>query len=138
MVVLDGQRFDDLVKRFGTTRLTRVSVIRGVAAGALAAVTGVKAGSDRTVEAQGSSCRGEGVNCEGGAQVCCAGLVCNGLENPTSAASAAGRVSSAARGVGAPPPQVCLPSGTCGPAVTTPCGRPASRAARRTTPVSPP
>ena len=80
---MDGQRFDDLVKQFGTTRLTRVSVIRGLAAGALAAVTGVKAGSERTVEAQGSTCRGEGVICEGGAQVCCANLVCNGLENPT-------------------------------------------------------
>ena len=36
----------------------------------------------RTVRAQ-AQCRGEGQICEGGAEKCCGGLVCNGLENPT-------------------------------------------------------
>jgi hypothetical protein len=53
-----------------------------LAAGALASVVSTKAGVEQVAQAQ-ASCRAEGVICEGGSQVCCAGLVCNGSENPT-------------------------------------------------------
>jgi hypothetical protein len=38
---MDATRFDDLIKRFATTRLTRVQTLRGLAAGGVAALTGV-------------------------------------------------------------------------------------------------
>lgn len=38
---MDANRFDDLTRQVMTTRLTRVSAIRGLAAGAVAALTGV-------------------------------------------------------------------------------------------------
>jgi len=37
---MDGDRFDDLIKRLGTTRLTRLTALRGLAVGGLAALTG--------------------------------------------------------------------------------------------------
>jgi hypothetical protein len=39
---MDGTRFDDLIKRLGTRRLTRLSVLRGLTAGGVAAVTGMR------------------------------------------------------------------------------------------------
>ncbi len=80
-----GQRFDDLVKQLGTKRLSRVSMLRGGAGGDRAAPTGAKVGTTQTAEAQGTQaqCKGEGSICEGGPDKCCAGFVCNGLENPT-------------------------------------------------------
>ncbi len=38
---MDGTRFDDLIKRLGTTRLTRLSVLRGLAGGGVA-ITGMR------------------------------------------------------------------------------------------------
>ena len=40
---MDGDRFDDLIKRLGTTRLTRLTALRGLAVGALAATLGIAA-----------------------------------------------------------------------------------------------
>src|SRR5687768_3721735 len=37
---MDGQKFDELVKQFCTTRLTRLSALRGLVAGVAATVTG--------------------------------------------------------------------------------------------------
>ena len=37
---MDGEKFDDLLKKVCTTRLTRLGVVRGLAVGAMAAVTG--------------------------------------------------------------------------------------------------
>jgi hypothetical protein len=79
---MDGHEFDDLVRRLSVARLTRVSVLRGLAAGALAGVIGPKAGAAQ-VTSEEPGCRGEGTICEGGQRFCCAGLVCNGFENPT-------------------------------------------------------
>src|SRR5829696_3628224 len=70
---MEDQRFDDLVKRLCTTRLTRMSVLRGLAAGAVAAVAGVKVGAGRSVSAAAGTCRNLGHPCEGN-QDCCAGI----------------------------------------------------------------
>ena len=43
---MDGQKFDELVKQFCTTRLTRWSALRGLVAGAAATVTGAAVLSD--------------------------------------------------------------------------------------------
>jgi hypothetical protein len=121
---MDGHEFDDLVRHLGTARLTRVRMLRGLAAGALASVIGTKVGVDQVAQAQGGQCRGEGVNCEGGGQVCCPGTVCNGLENPTKCRVCGGPGQlCCAGGTCTATTDVCLPSGTCGPAVTTPCGQ---------------
>jgi hypothetical protein len=38
---MDGERFDSLIKRLGTTRLTRLAALRGLAVGAVASLTGL-------------------------------------------------------------------------------------------------
>jgi hypothetical protein len=38
---MDGTRFDQLIKQLGTTRVSRLSALRGLAAGAVASVTGL-------------------------------------------------------------------------------------------------
>jgi hypothetical protein len=45
---MDGEKFDDLLKRLCTTRLTRISALRGLVAGAAAALTGAAIASDET------------------------------------------------------------------------------------------
>ena len=45
---MDGEKFDDLLKRLCTTRLTRISALRGLVAGAAAALTGATLASDET------------------------------------------------------------------------------------------
>ena len=85
---MDGDRFDDLIRRVYTSRLSRVNALRGVAAGVAAVLAGGALGTKETeakarVRAQAPQCRGEGEGCEGGAEKCCPGTVCNGLENPT-------------------------------------------------------
>jgi hypothetical protein len=40
--LLDAKRFDDMVKQVATTRLTRLSALRGLAAAGIAALTGVR------------------------------------------------------------------------------------------------
>src|SRR5215217_4342362 len=40
---VDGTRFDQLIKQLGTTRVTRLTALRGLAVGALAAATGFAA-----------------------------------------------------------------------------------------------
>ena len=43
---MDGKRFDDLTKRLFATRLTRLGTLKGLASGALAAVTGTVLSED--------------------------------------------------------------------------------------------
>jgi hypothetical protein len=43
---VDGKTFDDLIRRFCTTRLTRVSALRGLVAGVAASLTGASLASD--------------------------------------------------------------------------------------------
>jgi hypothetical protein len=43
---MDGERFDSLIKRLGTTRLTRLAALRGLAAGAVATLVGVSLTAD--------------------------------------------------------------------------------------------
>src|SRR5215218_5808419 len=43
---MDGENFDDLLKKVCTTRLTRLGMLRGLAAGAMAALAGSAVGSD--------------------------------------------------------------------------------------------
>ena len=43
---MDGEKFDDLLKRLCATRLTRISALRGLVAGAAAALTGATLASD--------------------------------------------------------------------------------------------
>jgi hypothetical protein len=38
---MDGERFDSLIKRLGSTRVTRLTALRGLAAGAVASLTGI-------------------------------------------------------------------------------------------------
>jgi hypothetical protein len=45
---MDGEKFDDLIRQFCTTRLTRLSALRGLVAGAAAALTGATLASDDT------------------------------------------------------------------------------------------
>ena len=45
---MDGEKFDALLKRICTTRLTRISALRGLVAGAAAALTGAAIASDET------------------------------------------------------------------------------------------
>src|SRR5215208_6354303 len=54
---MDGQKFDELVKQFCTTRLTRLSALRGLVAGAAAAVTGSALATD-DADAKGKKGRG--------------------------------------------------------------------------------
>ena len=45
---MNETQFDALIKRFGTTRLTRTSVLRGLVGGVAAVLTGVTLATDRT------------------------------------------------------------------------------------------
>ena len=109
---MDGERFDDLVKRFCTTPITRLSALRGLAGGAVAALAGgllvtadleakgktkgkAKGSHKRStrrshtrqrpqqVTAQAGNCRQENQTCEGSNPNCCADLVCSAATNPT-------------------------------------------------------
>src|SRR4051794_16494802 len=51
---MDGEKFDDLIKRLFTIRLTRGNTLRGLAAGAAAALTGATLAEDET-DAKGKS-----------------------------------------------------------------------------------
>ena len=46
--VMDGKRFDELIAHLGSTRLTRVSALRGLVAGAAVALAGTALSSDAT------------------------------------------------------------------------------------------
>src|SRR5215203_4935753 len=50
---MDGENFDDLLKKVCTTRLTRLGMLRGLAAGAVAALAGSAVGSDDAVAGKG-------------------------------------------------------------------------------------
>src|SRR4051812_24782839 len=45
---MDGEKFDDIIKRLFTIRLTRGNTLRGLAAGAAAALTGATLAEDET------------------------------------------------------------------------------------------
>ena len=109
---MDGQRFDDLVKRLCSRRLSRVNMLRGLAAGAMAAATGAKVGADQVATGQVTQeappCRGAGSNCEGGGQTCCAGLVCNGGENPTKCRPCGAEGQLCCPGFTCPAPLICV------------------------------
>jgi len=117
-----GKRFDDLVKQIGTARLTRVSVIRGFAAAAVAALSGPVIDADRTVSAQ--ECTAEGDICEvgGGEQCCpgmeciCPGMACNQRDNPARcrACGGSGQLCCTTTTPCIVPGETCLPNGTCG------------------------
>ena len=115
---MDGERFDRLTKQLSTRRLTRLSVIRGLAVGAAAAFTGTTISTDRAMAQQ---CKREGQNCEGGPEKCCPGTVCNGGENPTKcrACGGSGQFCCVSTTPCTAPGETCLPGGICGPA---PCG----------------
>lgn len=81
---MEDQRFDELTKRLCTTRLTRLSVLRGLAAGAVAVVTGAKVGSSRTVSAAAGTCREVGHPCQGN-QNCCPNIESCEVVGPGSA-----------------------------------------------------
>jgi hypothetical protein len=113
---MDGERFDDLIRRLYTARLSRVNALRGVAGGVAAVLTGAALGSTATaararVRAQ-AQCRGEGQICEGGAEKCCGGLVCNGLENPTRCRLCGLEGQLCCAGAACTPPFVCV-GNTC-------------------------
>jgi len=120
---MDGERFDRLTKQLSTTRLTRLSVIRGLAVGAVAAVSGTAIGADRAMAAQ---CKKEGQICEGGPDKCCPGTVCNGGENPTKcrACGGSGQFCCTSTTPCTAPGEVCLPGGICGPAACGGTGQP--------------
>jgi hypothetical protein len=54
---MDGTKFDNLIKRFSTTPLTRATVLRGLAATPLAALAGVARGADEDALADGQKKR---------------------------------------------------------------------------------
>jgi len=98
---MDGERFDELVKRLSTTRLTRIRVIRGFAAGTIAAVTGaVRAadrGGDATVLAAPGTCREVGHPCQG-QQDCCPNIELCEPVGPGNANRCANRINCGALG----------------------------------------
>src|SRR5215212_2027480 len=51
---MDGTRFDQLIKRMGTTRITRLTALRGLAVGAVAAAVGFAAPDE--ADAKGRKC----------------------------------------------------------------------------------
>jgi hypothetical protein len=62
---MDGKSFDDLIRRFCTTRLTRVSALRGFIAAATAAMTGASLADDETDAKKKRGKNGRGVDREG-------------------------------------------------------------------------
>ena len=87
---MDEKRFDELVKQLCTTRLTRVSMIRGLAAGAVAALTGAAVSPGHTVAAPDKPCGVAGDKCEGSSQTCCAGFICDPRGGPATVCVACG------------------------------------------------
>src|SRR5829696_8272961 len=55
---MDGEKFDSLIKRFYTTRLTRKSALRGLVAGAAASVAGLSLASEGQARKRKSNRRG--------------------------------------------------------------------------------
>jgi hypothetical protein len=55
---MDGEQFDDILRRFCTTRITRVDTLRGLVAGAAAALTGSALVSDDADAKKGGKGRG--------------------------------------------------------------------------------
>lgn len=71
---MDAEKFDDLIRTIGTTRMTRLTALRGLVAGAAAAVTGITLASngeagkkqDRSVTKEGNNAGGGNANCPAG------------------------------------------------------------------------
>ena len=120
---MHGKRFDDFVKQIGTARLTRVRVIRGFAAAAVAALSDAVIEADQTVSAQDGTCTAEGDICEvGGGEPCCLGecicpgMACNQRDNPARcrACGGSGQFCCTMTTPCIVPGETCLPNGTCG------------------------
>jgi len=54
---MDGSKFDQLIKQLGTTRLTRLTALRGLAVGALAATIGLAEPDDAEARKKCGQCR---------------------------------------------------------------------------------
>ncbi len=99
---MDGKNFDDLVKQFSTTRLTRWAALRGFVAGAAAALTGASLFAD---DAEGQNRRrGKQVQSQGGQHGAHAVSKKKGGKKKGGARSRAAASGAAARRVGHPLP----------------------------------
>ena len=140
-VAMDGDQFDDLAKRFCSTRLTRLSALRRAAGGAVALMTGVliaasesdakgkkrktskrkKNGTKRRngravgTQAVAGACRPSGHPCEGN-QECCSGLDACLQTGPGSAFRCVDNPECGASG------QPCCPGGVCEEGLTCVAG----------------
>ena len=61
---MDGSHFDTLVKALATTRLTRLHALRGLAAGAVAAIAGVDFSTDEAEAAKSGKCKSKPNECQ--------------------------------------------------------------------------
>jgi hypothetical protein len=57
---MDGSQFDELVKRLGTTRATRLAALRGLAAGVFANLAGLSLFADEATAKKGRKNKGKG------------------------------------------------------------------------------
>src|SRR5215218_4586775 len=54
---MDGTRFDQLIKQLGTTRVTRLTALRGLAVGAVAAAVGFAAPDEAEAKKKCNQCQ---------------------------------------------------------------------------------
>ena len=61
---MDGSRFDQLIKSIATTRVSRLTALRGLAAGAVAAIAGVNFRAEDAEAAKSRRCRSKPTECQ--------------------------------------------------------------------------
>src|SRR5215203_6933423 len=62
--VMDGTRFDQLIKSMATTRVSRLTALRGLAVGAVAAIAGVNFGAEDVEAARSRRCKPKPNQCQ--------------------------------------------------------------------------
>jgi hypothetical protein len=61
---MDGTRFDQLIKSMATTRVSRLTALRGLAVGAVAAIAGMDFGVEDAEAAKSRRCRSKPTECQ--------------------------------------------------------------------------
>jgi len=61
---MDGTRFDQLIKSMATTRVSRLTALRGLAVGAVAAIAGMDFGAEDAEAAKSRRCRSKPTECQ--------------------------------------------------------------------------
>src|SRR5829696_511492 len=61
---MDGTRFDKLIKSMATTRVSRLTALRGLAVGAVAAIAGMDFGVEDAEAAKSRRCKPKPTECQ--------------------------------------------------------------------------